>query len=492
MTFITGYEMTDFFPEPTFIAAAAAGIYCLAFPAREKKPSRPLTALMAAACLAAFFLFIAGLIGALTTGVLLPALYLALAAGFAAEAVSGKPLRGMLSRRPAGFRGGHGYVERWLETTEKISSRADASEIKSFLAEICADTVGASSVYVWLFEGASGTFAANSVKIEPSLRRIRPGHALLEHVKATDGAPFFLEEIADAPGIGPLVRGPGAVVCAPLICHREISGIMLLGRKRGRSGYTWNDLRLLRAITTQAAVQLKNIRLSSDLFDMKESDQFSRMSSFVAHDLKNLANSLSLLAHNAKKNISDPLFQREALKAMETTGAKMRSLAEKMAGAERGLELRRAHSDLREVLCRAAERVSQAAQARLKVERGEPLYCRIDEELVETVFFNMLTNASEATADQGEILVTFETSNGSTSVIIRDTGSGIPLPYLENWLFRPFRTTKKDGFGIGLYQSKAVMDAHGGSIEVESEEGKGTTFTLKFPAYAAGDASLAG
>lgn len=485
--------MTVFFPELILAAAAAVGFSCLALPADERRPARPLVAMMAAACLSACVLLASGLIGPLAAGAALPTLYFVLAAGFTVEAFSGKPLRGVLSGAPEGiYFGREHYLDKWLETTEKISSRADASEIKSFLSEVCVETVGASAVYVWLFEGASGTFTANSVKIEPSIRRIRPENALLEHVKATDGAPFLLEDVAHDSESGLLVRETGAVVCVPLVCHREISGVMLLSKKRGRSGYADYDLRLLRAIATQAAVQLKNFRLSSDLFDMMESDQFSRMSSFVAHDLKNLANSLALLSHNAKKNISDPLFQREALKAIETTGAKMRALSGKMAGAARGLELKRSHSDLREVLCRAAGRVPPAAQARLKVERGDPLYCLIDEELVETVFFNMLTNAYEATAETGQIHVSFESSDGYASVVIKDTGAGIPLPYLENWLFRPFKTTKKDGFGIGLYQSKAVMDSHGGSIEVESEEGIGTKFTLKFRTSGKADASLAG
>jgi signal transduction histidine kinase len=53
--------------------------------------------------------------------------------------------------------------------------------------------------------------------------------------------------------------------------------------------------------------------------------------------------------------------------------------------------------------------------------------------------------------------------------------------FIEHSLFHPFKTTKKQGMGIGLYQSKMIVEAHGGKMGVESEEGKGTTFKVLLP-----------
>jgi signal transduction histidine kinase len=248
---------------------------------------------------------------------------------------------------------------------------------------------------------------------------------------------------------------------------------------------------VLGAIAAQAAIQVKNVRLSGDLLDMKESDHLNRMSSFVAHDLKNLTNSLALLGHNARINISDPAFQREALRALDATVVRMRSVVDKLAGGMRSLEVNANLCDIRAVFGRASARLPSEASAKLRVDDGQPIPCRIDEELVETVFLNILTNASEATVAGEEIRVSFHLERAGIAVVIADNGSGIPMPFLENGLFRPFRTTKKNGFGIGLYQCKTVMEAHGGTIEVDSEEGKGASFTLKFPVpvgYAAGKA----
>lgn len=372
------------------------------------------------------------------------------------------------------------YMDLWLETTEKISSRLDTAEIKSLLAEICGRWAGASPVHVWLFEAASRSYIANSLNIEPGLRRIRAEHQLVERIKAASGLPFMLKGALTPKEFSSLAGPLNAQVCIPLIAHREIIGFLLAG-KRGRAAYSEGDLRVLGAIAAQAAVQVKNVRLSGELLDMKESDHLNRMSSFVAHDLKNLTNSLALLGHNARVNIGDPAFQREALKAIDATVIKMRSLVDKMAGGLRSLEINPNWCDIRAVFARASRRLPPGAYAKLRVEDGQPLPCMIDEELVETVFLNILTNASEATADDEEIRATFHQERGALAVVIADNGSGIPMPFLESGLFRPFRTTKKDGLGVGLYQCKTVMEAHGGTIEVQSEEGKGASFTLKFP-----------
>jgi signal transduction histidine kinase len=66
-------------------------------------------------------------------------------------------------------------------------------------------------------------------------------------------------------------------------------------------------------------------------------------------------------------------------------------------------------------------------------------------------------------------------------ISVRDNGCGMSREFIEKSLFRPFQTTKKKGMGIGLYHCKTIVEAHGGRIEVESEEGRGTTFRVLLP-----------
>lgn len=100
------------------------------------------------------------------------------------------------------------------------------------------------------------------------------------------------------------------------------------------------------------------------------------------------------------------------------------------------------------------------------------------------VFLNLLTNAAQAIEDgkRGEIRVSTATENGSVVVKVSDNGKGIAKEHLKK-IFEPFFTTKPVGQGTGLGLSIAfkIIQQHNGAIEVESEVGKGTTFTIKLP-----------
>ena len=65
---------------------------------------------------------------------------------------------------------------------------------------------------------------------------------------------------------------------------------------------------------------------------------------------------------------------------------------------------------------------------------------------------------------------------------VADNGWGMSPVFVKESLFRPFQSTKSKGLGIGLFQARAIVEAHGGTVRVESEPGKGTTFQVSFPA----------
>jgi signal transduction histidine kinase len=71
--------------------------------------------------------------------------------------------------------------------------------------------------------------------------------------------------------------------------------------------------------------------------------------------------------------------------------------------------------------------------------------------------------------------------NSLAVVTVADDGCGMDGEFISRSLFRPFQTTKKNGFGIGMFQSRMIVEAHGGRIDVESQLGKGTTFRVFLP-----------
>ena len=139
--------------------------------------------------------------------------------------------------------------------------------------------------------------------------------------------------------------------------------------------------------------------------------------------------------------------------------------------------------------------INEGIEATLKVIWNELKYkCHVDKQLnplpvihchpgeLNQVFMNILVNAAQAIPEKGEISISTEAENGSILVRISDTGTGIPPEKLSR-IFDPFYTTKERGVGtgLGLSISHGIIEKHKGTIDVRSEVGKGSIFTIKLP-----------
>jgi len=94
---------------------------------------------------------------------------------------------------------------------------------------------------------------------------------------------------------------------------------------------------------------------------------------------------------------------------------------------------------------------------------------------------NLLLNANDAVGEEGTICVSSCEKNGWVVVAVADDGCGMRPEFVARSLFQPFQTTKSQGLGIGLFQSRRIVEAHRGRIEVESEPDKGSVFRVELP-----------
>jgi two-component system NtrC family sensor kinase len=99
---------------------------------------------------------------------------------------------------------------------------------------------------------------------------------------------------------------------------------------------------------------------------------------------------------------------------------------------------------------------------------------------IHQVLLNLVLNAIQALDGPGTVTVTIDTYDSMASVVVQDTGPGIPPETLPN-IFRPFFTTKGHGTGLGLSLAKRIAEDHGGELNVASKLGQGSTFTLLLP-----------
>ena len=149
-------------------------------------------------------------------------------------------------------------------------------------------------------------------------------------------------------------------------------------------------------------------------------------------------------------------------------------------------ELEMARNDIREsiesTLRLAAFPIRKAHVEVIKDLPQEPVNMDYDHRQIEQVLLNLVHNAVQAMPEGGELRVNLSQTNGVAAIAIQDSGTGIP-PEIMNSIFDPFFTTKPEGegTGLGLSVSYGIVSHHDGRIEVDSEVGEGTTFTVLLP-----------
>jgi signal transduction histidine kinase len=104
----------------------------------------------------------------------------------------------------------------------------------------------------------------------------------------------------------------------------------------------------------------------------------------------------------------------------------------------------------------------------------------LDPGKIRRVLDNLIQNAVEAMPEGGSLTIEGGLDEGGLTLRVTDTGTGIPEEDIQN-LFTPFHTTKPKGMGLGLAYCRRAVEAHGGTITAQSQEGAGTTFTIRLP-----------
>ena len=298
------------------------------------------------------------------------------------------------------------------------------------------------------------------------------------------------------------LRQLGISVCVPIIAQHELIAILLLGPKvLPNDKYTSEDIDLLETMANQLAIAITNAKLSEELIVSREMASFQRLSTFILHDLKNAVSMLSMLVENAEDNFDNPQFQKDALRTMSGAITRMQNLMTKLSSVPEKLELNLQLTDLSElvrdaivksgikpnfsfekkssIIRNTEEDKMNLPRIRLSCDFQPVPKIMVDPEYIEKVILNLITNAIEAIPEEGDVTLRLYSQDGFIHLEVRDTGCGMSREFINNQLFKPFQTTKKSGIGIGLYQCKIIVNAHGGQIEAESTEGVGSTFTLK-------------
>jgi PAS domain S-box-containing protein len=252
----------------------------------------------------------------------------------------------------------------------------------------------------------------------------------------------------------------------------SVQGIQENGEKMGAL-VTLRDLDSLESINTQLQVSERLAALG-------------RVTAGVAHEVKNPLNSMRLWLENLKESLSpeqEPGAQ-QAVQVLDKEIDRLDAVVKRFLDFTRPVELKLEATNLAELL-REVIRVAQPQMQKTGVEVEELLANGVpevwaDRDLLKQAVLNLVLNAGEAMSGGGELRVELARRGEMAEISVSDTGRGIPVENQQK-IFQLFFTTRPGGSGIGLATAFRIVQLHNGSIDFESEAGRGTTFRIELP-----------
>ncbi|MEP6937828.1 MAG: XrtA/PEP-CTERM system histidine kinase PrsK [Chthoniobacterales bacterium] len=386
----------------------------------------------------------------------------------------------------------HDFRRVWTLFTRNTSGALTQSKLCAAVVRLISETFNALSVTIWLIDqnkerltfGAS-TFQSERVTTELPARAAL-ANPLLPGVQART-SPFDLES-AKGDWVEPLKQlsskqfdKGGNRICVPLVAGEHSLGLAILSDRVNGIPYTAEEMDLLKCIGDQVGASLLNLRLTGEILLSKELEAFRTLSAFFVHDLKNAASTLSLTLQNLPTHFADPEFREDALRGMGKTVGRINELIGRLSVLRQKLELNSTRYDLNALVEEVVASFAFDPRIELIKELTPLPEVVADREQIHSVVTNLLLNARDALERGGQVRVETRQSGDWAALSVADNGCGMSSHFLKESLFRPFQTTKKKGIGIGMFQTKMIVEAHRGTIQVSSEPGIGTTFRVLLP-----------
>ncbi len=245
------------------------------------------------------------------------------------------------------------------------------------------------------------------------------------------------------------------------------------------------------------SMNIVTARLREQLAREAESRQFEsfmRLSAILTHDLKNTITALSLGVSNMERQFDRAEFRADAMSSLKEATKKLQNLVKKLSepvNTMSGEHQRPRPTDLVPLIQRVLNSMVSESNELHKIETHLPdtLVAVVEPDRLEKVIENLVINSLEAMGSNKGIMTIAAGAVGPDQVFfsVTDTGPGMTRDFQERRLFHPFATTKQRGVGLGLYTCREVVRAHGGSIEVKSGAGVGTTFRVVLPSGETGE-----
>ncbi|WP_158932100.1 XrtA/PEP-CTERM system histidine kinase PrsK [Acidisphaera sp. S103] len=311
---------------------------------------------------------------------------------------------------------------------------------------------------------------------------VPPGHPLVALFRDGD----WIVRLDEQPGSDtwlPELRRSWVVL--PLNHFGTVIGFVVLARSRAQFKLDREAYDLLRVIGREIASRVAEQRAMQILTQTHQLREYSQRFAFVIHDIKNVSGQLSMLLTNAEVYADNPDFQRDMLATVRASVGKITRLLSRLQAErqERDHALITPAERLRDLVdtCQMTRHRDIAFS-----DRSEGAGAAIDPDAFDAVVTHLLNNAAEASPPETPVRVDLRMEAHGVVVDIIDEGAGMAPEFVRDELFRPLRSTKGDGHGIGAYQARELVRDAGGDLLVFSRPRAGTTMRIILPSVRPG------
>ncbi|MBY4636973.1 PEP-CTERM system histidine kinase PrsK [Sphingopyxis sp. XHP0097] len=276
-----------------------------------------------------------------------------------------------------------------------------------------------------------------------------------------------------------LLADPRAWVVVPVLHFQRMIAVVVLHRPPVSRALDWEDLDVLRIAGRQAASYLAEAQGQQALSEAKRFDEFNRRFAFIMHDIKNLASQLALLARNAERHAEKPEFRADMIATLKGSASRLSDLLARLSPRERG----KAAEPARVVVEPLINAIVAATKARRTLFAGcqAGLAAWGDAASIRQILQHLVDNAIDASEPEAPVQLVAVAESGRVRIDVIDQGKGMTRAFVRNELFKPFVSTKDGGFGLGAFEALQLAQSMGGTIDVVSEPGAGSNFTLWLP-----------
>ena len=280
-------------------------------------------------------------------------------------------------------------------------------------------------------------------------------------------------------------RCPMGWLAVPLRYRDVLIGVAVVNTPRALRKLDWEDRNLISLVALQLAAYLVQEETVQALADARQLEEFNKRFAFILHDTKNTIGQLSLLVRNVETFGDSEEFRKDMIVTLRHSVQKLQGLLGQLRG-DTSIKPAASHPkepvDIGALIATFVEERRKLGLNVILSDHAVPAFAALsNRNAFIGILDHVVANAVDASPEAAPVSLHIAVSGNSLLVAVADKGPGMTDKFIAEQLFRPLRSTRAKGFGIGAYQAREVMRELGGNIDVRSKIGEGTTVTLSLP-----------